>query len=200
METKSYTKAELRKLMESTGYSMASIEKTLRLLELLKAINADEFLSANLTLKGGTAITTLSTIAKSPDWVLILILILILLVIPWKKRCCRWKMKYRPVSEKCQLLWAILWATRAQTMLSTRQNLYYRSTTGNQDKIKLDINCLSRCHMYESVVRNARNPFLPDDESVTIIRKCIAYYLSLSRGSGYWAVAWCYSETTHTGF
>lgn len=104
--------------------------------------------------------------------------------------------------------------------------LYYRSTTGNQDKIKLDINCLSRCHMYESVVRNARNPFLPDDvfpvrmlseyelfgaklkallerntprdifdaymleqkglyrddESVTIIRKCIAYYLSLSRG------------------
>lgn len=56
METKSYTKAELRKLMESTGYPMASIEKTLRLLELLKAINADEFLSANLTLKGGTAI------------------------------------------------------------------------------------------------------------------------------------------------
>ena len=42
--------------MESTGYSMASIEKTLRLLELLKAINADEFLSANLTLKGDTAI------------------------------------------------------------------------------------------------------------------------------------------------
>lgn len=56
MDTKSYTKAELRKLMESTGYPMASIEKTLRLLELLKAINADAFLSANLTLKGGTAI------------------------------------------------------------------------------------------------------------------------------------------------
>lgn len=66
MDTKSYTKAELRKLMESTGYPMASIEKTLRLLELLKAINADEFLSANLTLKGGTAIN-ISTIAKSPD-------------------------------------------------------------------------------------------------------------------------------------
>ena len=103
--------------------------------------------------------------------------------------------------------------------------LYYRRTTGNHDKIKLDINCLSRCHMYESVVRDARNPFLSDDvfpvrmlseyelfgaklkallerntprdifdaymleqkglyrddESVTIIRKCIAYYLSLSR-------------------
>ncbi len=42
--------------MEATGYPMASIEKTMRLLELLKAINADEFLGANLTLKGRTAI------------------------------------------------------------------------------------------------------------------------------------------------
>lgn len=42
--------------MEATGYPMASIEKTMRLLELLKAINADEFLGANLTLKGSTAI------------------------------------------------------------------------------------------------------------------------------------------------
>ena len=35
--------------MEATGYPMASIEKTMRLLELLKAINTDEFLGANLT-------------------------------------------------------------------------------------------------------------------------------------------------------
>lgn len=42
--------------MESTGYPMASIEKTMRLLELLRVINEDAFLSENLTLKGGTAI------------------------------------------------------------------------------------------------------------------------------------------------
>lgn len=52
MEQKSYTKKELRVLMESTGYPMASIEKTMRLLELLRAINEDAFLSENLTLKG----------------------------------------------------------------------------------------------------------------------------------------------------
>ena len=56
MEQKSYTKKELRVLMEATGYPMASIEKTMRLLELLRAINEDAFLSENLTLKGGTAI------------------------------------------------------------------------------------------------------------------------------------------------
>lgn len=38
MEQKSYTKKELRVLMEATGYPMASIEKTMRLLELLRAI------------------------------------------------------------------------------------------------------------------------------------------------------------------
>ena len=52
----SYTKKGLRVLMESTGYPMASIEKTMRLLELLRVINEDAFLSENLTLKGGTAI------------------------------------------------------------------------------------------------------------------------------------------------
>lgn len=45
MEQKSYTKKELRVLMEATGYPMASIEKTMRLLELLRAINEDAFLS-----------------------------------------------------------------------------------------------------------------------------------------------------------
>ncbi len=43
MEQKTYTKKELRVLMESTGYPMASSEKTMHLLELLKAINTDEF-------------------------------------------------------------------------------------------------------------------------------------------------------------
>lgn len=103
---------------------------------------------------------------------------------------------------------------------------YYQSATGNRDKIKLDINCLSRCHIYDTVVREAFNPFIPEEklfvrmlseyelfgaklkallerntprdifdaytmeqkglygdaESTSLIRKCIAYYLSLSRG------------------
>ena len=179
METKSYTKAELRKLMESTGYSMASIEKTLRLLELLKAINADEFLSANLTLKGGTAINIIHY-SEIPR-----------LSVDLDFDLARNTLKEEMLQVKDEVSARIreMSASMGYFMSDPRPNyaihqteLYYRSTTGNQDKIKLDINCLSRCHMYESVVRNARNPFLPDDESVTIIRKCIAYYLSLSRG------------------
>lgn len=223
MDTKSYTKAELRKLMESTGYPMASIEKTLRLLELLKAINADEFLSANLTLKGGTAINIIHY-SEIPR-----------LSVDLDFDLARNTLKEEMLQVKDEVSARIreMSASMGYFMSDPRPNyaihqteLYYWSTTGNHDKIKLDINCLSRCHMYESVVRNARNPFLSDDvfpvrmlseyelfgaklkallerntprdifdaymleqkglyrddESVTIIRKCIAYYLSLSRG------------------
>ena len=223
METKSYTKAELRKQMESTGYPMASIEKTLRLLELLKAINADEFLSANLTLKGGTAINIIHY-SEIPR-----------LSVDLDFDLARNTLKEEMLQVKDEVSARIqeMSASMGYFMSDPRPNyaihqteLHYRSTTGNHDKIKLDINCLSRCHMYESVVRNARNPFLSDDvfpvrmlseyelfgaklkallerntprdifdaymlekkglyrddESVTIIRKCIAYYLSLSRG------------------
>lgn len=223
METKSYTKKELRKLMEATGYPMASIEKTMRLLELLKAINADEFLGANLTLKGGTAINIIHY-SEIPR-----------LSVDLDFDLARNTLKEEMLQVKDEVSARIreLAASMSYFLSDPRPNyaihqteLYYRSATGNRDKIKLDINCLSRCHIYEPVVRDARNPFLPDDvfsvrmlsayelfgaklkallerntprdifdaytleqkglyrddESVSLIRKCIAYYLSLSRG------------------
>lgn len=223
METKSYTKKELRKLMEATGYPMASIEKTMRLLELLKAINADEFLGANLTLKGGTAINIIHY-SEIPR-----------LSVDLDFDLARNTLKEEMLQVKDEVSARIreLAASMSYFLSDPRPNyaihqteLYYRSATGNRDKIKLDINCLSRCHIYEPVVRDTRNPFLPDDvfsvrmlseyelfgaklkallerntprdifdaytleqkglyrddESVSLIRKCIAYYLSLSRG------------------
>lgn len=223
METKSYTKKELRKLMEATGYPMASIEKTMRLLELLKAINTDEFLGANLTLKGGTAINIIHY-SEIPR-----------LSVDLDFDLARNTLKEEMLQVKDEVSARIreLAASMSYFLSDPRPNyaihqteLYYRSATGNRDKIKLDINCLSRCHIYEPVVRDARNPFLPDDvfsvrmlskyelfgaklkallerntprdifdaytleqkglyrddESVSLIRKCIAYYLSLSKG------------------
>lgn len=107
-----------------------------------------------------------------------------------------------------------------------QMELYYHSVTGNRDKIKLDINCLSRCHIYEPIVKTASNPFDKEDvfpvrilseyelfgaklkallerytprdifdaytledkglfreeSQINSIRKCIAYYLSLTTG------------------
>ena len=94
--------------MEATGYPLASIEKTMRLLELLKAINADEFLGANLTLNGGAAINIIH------------------------------------YSESPKL------------------------------SVDLDFDLARNTLEQKGLYR--------DDKSATLIRKCIAYYLSLSRG------------------
>ncbi|MBQ0077123.1 MAG: nucleotidyl transferase AbiEii/AbiGii toxin family protein [Bacteroidales bacterium] len=223
METKSYTKKELRKLMEATGYPMASIEKTMRLLDLLVAINEDAFLAENLTLKGGTAINIIHY-EEIPR-----------LSVDLDFDLARNTTKEEMLAIKDEVSSRIgkLGASMGYFCSDPRPNyaihqteLFYTSATGNRDKIKLDINCLSRCHLYDTVVREARNPFSPegtfsvrmlseyelfgaklkallerntprdiydayileqkglyrDDESVLLIRKCLAYYISLSRG------------------
>ena len=223
MEQKSFTKKELRVLMETTGYPMASIEKTMRLLELLKTLNADAFLGENLTLKGGTAINIIHY-SEIPR-----------LSVDLDFDLARNTPKEEMLKIKDEVSSRIrdLAESMGYFLSDPRPNyaihqteLYYKSATGNRDKIKLDVNCLSRCHLYEPIVREARNPFLPEDvfpvrmlseyelfgaklkallerntprdrfdaytleqkglyrdeESITLIRKCIVYYLSLSRG------------------
>lgn len=219
----SYTKKGLRVLMESTGYPMASIEKTMRLLELLRVINEDAFLSENLTLKGGTAINIIhySEIPRlSVD-------------LDFDLARNTPKEEMLAIKDKVSAKICHLAASMGYFLSDPRPNyvihqteLYYQSATGNRDKIKLDINCLSRCHVYDTIVRETCNPFIPEEKlsvrmlseyelfgakfkallerstprdifdaytleqkglysdvkSTSMIRKCIAYYLSLSRG------------------
>ena len=218
-----FTKKNLRALVESTDYPMASIEKTMRLLDLLKKFNTDEFLKRNLALKGGTAINViyyseLRRLSVDLDFDLAR-------NVP-KEEMLEVKNK---VSEKITVIVENL----GYELKDPRPNyalhqmeLYYHSATGNRDKIKLDINCLSRCHIYEPIVKAASNPFDKEDvfpvrilseyelfgaklkallerytprdifdaytledkglfreeSQINSIRKCIAYYLSLTTG------------------
>jgi len=218
-----FTKKNLRVLVESTGYPMASVEKTLRLLDLLKQFNADEFLADNLVLKGGTAINViyyseLHRLSVDLDFDL-----------------ARNTPKEEMLTIKDKVSERISYVVMKSgyELKDTRPNyalhqmeLYYRSATGNRDKIKLDINCLSRCHVYDPVVKQAISPFDQEDvfpvkilseyelfgaklkallerytprdifdaytleskglfqenAQISSIRKCIAYYLSLTSG------------------
>ena len=218
-----FTKKNLRDLVESTGYPMASIEKTMRLLNLLKQLNGDEFLAENLVLKGGTAI---NVIYYSELYRLSVDLDFDLARNTPKEEMLAIKDK---VSERI----ADIVVKSGYETKDPRPNyalhqieLHYKSATGNRDKIKLDVNCLSRCHVFEPTVKTAVNPFDREDvfpvkilseyelfgaklkallerctprdifdaytleskglfqESFQIssIRKCIAYYLSLTTG------------------
>ena len=136
--------------MESTGYPMASIEKTMRLLELLRVINEDAFLSENLTLKGGTAINIIhySEIPRlSVD-------------LDFDLARNTPKEEMLAIKDKVSAKIRHLAASMGYFLSDPRPNyvihqteLYYQSATGNRDKIKLDINCLSRCHVYDTLVR-----------------------------------------------
>lgn len=218
-----FTKKDLRALVKGTGYPMASIEKTMRLLDLLKQFNEDEFLEENLVLKGGTAI---NVIYHSELYRLSVDLDFDLARNTSKEDMLVIKDK---VSERI----ADIAVKSGYELKDPRPNyalhqieLYYESATGNRDKIKLDINCLSRCHVYEPVVKAAINPFDREDvfhvrilsehelfgaklkallerntprdifdayileskglfqenSQINSIRKCIAYYLSLTTG------------------
>ena len=51
-----YNRAELGRMATETGFVRDTFEKVLRLKEILKFLNEDEFLREHLLLKGGTAI------------------------------------------------------------------------------------------------------------------------------------------------
>jgi len=223
MEQEKYSKKELRAIMEETGYPMASIEKTLRLLSLLKAINSDDFLKDNLVLKGGTAINIIHYLdipRLSVD-------------LDFDLALNTSKEEMLKVREETSKRLHGISSSLGYSLSDPRPNyaiyqteLFYLSATGNRDKIKLDINCLSRCHIFETVVKETVNPFYPervtrvrilseyelfgakmkallerntprdifdaymlerkglfrDTVSISMIRKCVVYYLSLTDG------------------
>ena len=223
MSQELYSKQSLHLLMDVTGYPMSSIEKTLRLLELLKAINADTFLEENLALKGGTAINVIHY-REIPR---------LSVDLDFDLARNTSKLEMLEVKDEASSRIRKLAISLGYNLNDPRPNyvlhqleLIYKSATGNTEKIKLDINCLSRCHVFDTVVIEARNPFVlsdafsvrmlseyelfgaklkallerntprdifdaymleqkglyRDEKSISLIRKCIVYYLSLSRG------------------
>ena len=51
-----YNKAQLGRMAQENGFVRDTLEKVLRLTEILKFIDRDDFLKRHLALKGGTAI------------------------------------------------------------------------------------------------------------------------------------------------
>ena len=59
----------LQRLAAETGYRLDTLEKVLRLLELLDEIAQDPVLSQRLALKGGTALASSTSISTGSRWI-----------------------------------------------------------------------------------------------------------------------------------
>lgn len=153
---KSFSRKELLSLSKRHRYPAASIEKTLRLLYLLDEIMQHDFLRDNIVLKGGTAIN-LAVFENLPRLSVDLDFDLARNTRKEEMLVIR-ELARRKIEEIASSQGYSLSPSRpSYALLQIR--LTYKNSTGNNDVIKLDINCLSRCHIFEPTAALIKNPF-----------------------------------------
>lgn len=150
-----YSKNDILNIAQWYSFPLSSIEKTIRLLDLLEEINSRPVLADNLVLKGGTAINLIDR-ADLPRLSVDLDFDLSQNLskeemLAMKERI---KTELNDIGDKAGYVLAPVKPNYSLLQME----FYYTSVTGNPDKIKIDTNCLSRCHVYEPVRRTIEHP------------------------------------------
>ena len=146
-----YNRAEIGRMATETGFVRDTFEKVLRLKEILKFLNEDEFLREHLLLKGGTAINL--TVFYSP------------------RLSVDIDMDYTPNDTREDMLECRTKITEAikdymeaegyQLSEGSRFShsldafhYNYQNAGGNKDMIKIELNYSLRAHIFEPVFRS----------------------------------------------
>lgn len=146
-----YNRAELGRLATESGFVRDTFEKVLRLKEILRFLNEDEFLREHLLLKGGTAINL--TVFNLP------------------RLSVDIDMDYTPNDSREDMLecrakitdaiktymepegYQLSDASRFSHSLDAF-HYNYQNAGGNRDMIKIELNYSLRAHIFEPVYRN----------------------------------------------
>lgn len=152
-----YTKEELEQIAKESNFTLANIEKVMRLAVVLRDINTMEGLKGKLLLKGGTAINLI--IFSMPR-------LSIDLDLNYSKNISKDDM----LKERAGIN-AVLNAyiekegytkTERNTYALDSISLHYKTLSGGNDKIKLDINYYTRSQIYKPVTTEVDFPFAGD--------------------------------------
>lgn len=157
------TRRQVVAIAEEYSFTSTNVEKVIRLSSILDDISTIEGLKGKLALKGGTAIN-LVLIPGLPR--LSVDLDLDLAIDCPKEEMLQLRSQLdASLSSYC--------IERGYT-LDKRENyslcsyeLLYDTVTGSRDKIKLDINYLARCHVFEPEESIIRHPF-DEDKSIKV--------------------------------
>lgn len=160
-----YTKYEVVSLAKENGFRSETLEKVLRLIDVLDFINKTEELSPFLVLKGGTSINF--TIFNLPR-------LSVDIDLDFSCNCTRDEML-----EKRKEITAIIrrymeinnYSLSDET--KTRHALdsfvfNYNNISGNKDNLKIEINYMNRIHIYEPIIRNVSISFLSSFKVITL--------------------------------
>lgn len=145
-----YNKAQLGRTAQENGFMRDTFEKVLRLKEVLKFINSDEFLREHLILKGGTAINM--TIFNLPR----LSVDIDLDYIPNDTREDM-AVAREKITDRIKIYMKdegyILSAASRYSFSLDALYLQYINSGGNKDILKIEINYSLRAHLFEPVER-----------------------------------------------
>lgn len=150
-----YNKKQIKQIAKEHSYTATNVEKVIRLCYLLEDLNCLKEFEGKLLLKGGTAINLIA-FKKLPRLSVDLDLDFAHNLSKEETNLEREKIS-KALTDYCNNMGYRL-SDRRNYVLDSK-SLLYTTTTGSLDKIKLDINYHSRCHVYPATFSHIALPF-----------------------------------------
>ena len=159
-----YTQEEITRLAKENNFTVAGIEKVMRLSNILNDLNNRPEFSGKLLLKGGTAINLL---------VFDLPRLSVDLDLDFSKNVSKEDM----LAEREQINKALdsyfqqngYRKTERSNFTLDSLSLHYNTVTGSGDKIKLDINYHNRSHIFKPEVKSIEFPFIRENKTSFVV-------------------------------
>ena len=152
------TRKQVTAIAEEYSFTATNVEKVIRLCSILDDLSTMESFMGKLALKGGTAIN-LVLIPGLPRLSVDLDLDLAIDCSKEKMLLLRQQLD-ESLSDYCIEQGYTLDKRESYSLCS--YELLYDTVTGSRDKIKLDINYLARCHVFDPMVSSISHPFFND--------------------------------------
>lgn len=159
-----YDKKHIQQIASGHFYTATNVEKVIRLSMILEDLNHLEEFAGNLLLKGGTAIN-LVAFDDIPRLSVDLDLDFAHNLSKEETNGCREKINKALSAYSKKMGYRM--SDRSSFVLDSK-SLLYNTTTGSVDKIKLDINYHSRCHIYPAACSNVPFPFDIEDKHIRV--------------------------------
>lgn len=160
-----HSKDEISKLAKDTGFKSETLEKVLRLIDVLKFINSNKKLKPYLVLKGGTAINF--TIFNLPR-------LSVDIDLDFSLECSREEMLLKRKEISAILIRYM--NINNYTLSSGTKNSYaldsfvfnYNNNFGNKDNLKIEINYMNRIHIFNPVISKTSIDFIENFYVLTL--------------------------------
>lgn len=159
-----YDKKQIQRIASEHSYTATNVEKVIRLCLILDDLNGLEEFAGKLLLKGGTAINLIA-FDRLPRLSVDLDLDFAHNLSKEETNIQRKKINKALSAYSEDMGYRI--SDRSSFVLDSK-SLLYTTTTGSVDKIKLDINYHSRCHVYPVAYSDVSIPFDMENKSIQV--------------------------------